>query len=256
MATTHALRFADGLVTKTYASWHRGEHQREWAVLCRLHLHAGGLAPEPVRVRLDTMPPAVTMTLVPGEPLRGRPGGAELEGLAAALRTLWSVPLGGAPPLDDWADDLHFARRLVDTPWPGARNEIAEALAAATRWWQGPDPDLLRERPSTLILGHRDPNLANYLWDGQRIRVVDFEDARASDPATELALFAEHLSTRDLDLDRLLSCFTVDERRLLAARRMWAMFWLLLLRPGGAADRRNPTDTARRQALRLLDLLH
>ena len=111
-----------------------------------------------------------------------RPDGAQVAGLAAALRALWSVPLGGEPPLQDWADDLHFGRRLVETDWPDAHDEIAEALAAARRWWRGPDPDLLRSRPAARVLGHRDPNLANYLWDGHRIRIVDFEDARVSDP--------------------------------------------------------------------------
>jgi hypothetical protein len=255
VASTHVLAVADGLVTKRYTSWRRGEHRREWAVLRRLHRHAEGLAPQPIRATLDATPPTVTMTLVPGRPLSGGCGGVEVAGLSAALRTLWSVPLGGEPTVDDWTDDLHFARPLVETDWPDPPREIAEALVAATHWWRGPDPDLLRERPTTLVLGHRDPNLANYLWDGHQIRVVDFEDARASDPATELALLAEHLSTRELDPDRLLSCFTVDERRLRASRRLWAMFWLSLLRPGSAAIRRNPVGTERRQARRLLDLL-
>ena len=255
MASTHALDVADGLVTKRYTSWRRGEHRREWAVLCRLHRHAEGLAPRPVRATPDATPPTVTMTLMPGRPLPARPSEAEVAGLAAALRTLWSVPLNGEPAIDDWADDLRFARGLVDTDWPDAADEIATALAAAEHWWQGPDPDLLRERPATLVLGHRDPNLANYLWDGRRVRIVDFEDARTSDPATELALLAEHLSARQLDIHGLLEHFDVDQRRLRAARRQWAMFWLSLLRPNGASTRRNPADTAHLQATRVLDLL-
>ncbi|MEV4538414.1 phosphotransferase [Asanoa sp. NPDC049518] len=255
MASTHVLRVADGLVTKRYTDWRRGEHRREWAVLCRLRRHAAGLAPEPVRATLDAVPPTVTMTLVPGRPLTDRPGRAEVIGLATALRTLWSVPLGGEPSVDDWADDLGFARPLVETAWPGeVPDEIARALAAATAWWRGPDPALLRQRPAHLVLGHRDPNLANYLWDGYRVRIVDFEDARASDPVTELALLAEHLSARHLE--GLLGQFDVDEHRLRAARRLWSMFWLFLLRPGGPAATRNPKDTARLQARRVLHLLN
>ncbi|SNT06526.1 Phosphotransferase enzyme family protein [Asanoa hainanensis] len=240
MATTHALRFADGLVTKRYTSWGRGEHRREWAVLHRLREHAAGLAPEPVRASLDANPPTVTMKL------------------ATAVRTLWSVPFDGDPPVEDWAPDLHFARRLGDADWPDPPAEVGAALAASARWWWGPDPDLLSERPDTLVLGHRDPNLANYLWDGRRVRIVDFEDARVSDPATEIALLAEHVSARQLFADGLPKQFAdavSDRRRLRAARRLWAMFWLSLLRPGGPASRRNPEHLARHQARRLLDLL-
>jgi hypothetical protein len=106
------------------------------------------------------------------------------------------------------------------------------------------------------VLGHRDPNLGNYLWDGTRVRIVDFEDAAVSDPATELAILAEHLSLREVDADAFCARFAVDRRRLRAARRLWAMFWLRLLLPGGPAARRNPAGTADRQAGRLLRLLH
>jgi hypothetical protein len=84
------------------------------------------------------------------------------------------------------------------------------------------------------VPGHRDPNLANYLWDGQRIRIVDFEDAAISDPATEPAILAEHLATRPLDTRGFCARFDVDLRRLLAARRLWAMSWLRLLLLGGS----------------------
>src|SRR5439155_24865283 len=47
-----------------------------------------------------------------------------------------------------------------------------------------PPVALLRAAPQVTVPGHRDPNLANYLWDGQRVRVVDLEDAAVSDPAT------------------------------------------------------------------------
>jgi thiamine kinase-like enzyme len=105
------------------------------------------------------------------------------------------------------------------------------------------------------VLGHRDPNLANYLWDGRRVRMVDFEDAAISDPATELAIMMEHLSWRGVDADNLWARFDVDQGRLLAARRLWAMFWLWLVLPGGRSADRNPPGTAEQQAQRLLGLL-
>jgi thiamine kinase-like enzyme len=131
----------------------------------------------------------------------------------------------------------------------------AAAYDAAVDWWGGPDPTLLRTRPPVTVLGHGDANLANYLWDGRRVRIVDFEDATVSDPAAELANLVEHISARHLDGAGFCARFDVDPVRLLASRRLWAMFWLRLLLPGGPAERRNAPGTAERQARRLLDLL-
>jgi aminoglycoside phosphotransferase (APT) family kinase protein len=85
--------------------------------------------------------------------------------------------------------------------------------------------------------------------------MVDFEDAAVSDPATELAVMMEHLSWRGANADGLSRRFDVDQDQLLAARRLWAMFWLWLVLPGGRSADRNPPGTAEYQARRLLDLL-
>ncbi|HEY2691135.1 MAG TPA: phosphotransferase [Streptosporangiaceae bacterium] len=37
------------------------------------------------------------------------------------------------------------------------------------------------------MFGNADGNLANFLWDGARCRIVDFEDSGVSDPAYEAA---------------------------------------------------------------------
>lgn len=108
------------------------------------------------------------------------------------------------------------------------------------------------------MLGHGDPNLANYLWDGTRIRIVDFEDAGVSDTAYELGTLVEHLSARDTRWDGFLARFDVDEDRLLTARRVMAAFWLYLLLPTNPLTRRsrpNPPDAVERQAARLLSLM-
>jgi hypothetical protein len=47
----------------------------------------------------------------------------------------------------------------------------------------------------------------------------------------------------------------VDGRRLRASRRLWAMFWLWLLLPGGRSYARNPPGAAEKQAARLVQLL-
>jgi Ser/Thr protein kinase RdoA (MazF antagonist) len=242
---THTLVFAGEIVTKRYTSWDRGEHRREWAALRHVWSHAPDLAPQPLAADLDAHPPHIEMSVVPGEPLRGALTPAQAAALTTAITELWKVPT--TPELAPWADDLAFARRLTDGPRP-ATGAAAEAYESALAWWEGPDPGLLRTRPQT-VLGHRDPNLANYLWDGDRVRIVDFEDARISDPATEAALLAEHVSTRQLDIDGLCARLGIDGRRLLAARRLWSMYWLSLFLA------RHALDQADSQAERVLALL-
>jgi len=234
------------LFTKVFTAWDRGEHLREWAVLQHIHAHDPDLAPRPISADLDAHPPVVRMTLVPGSPLPARPTPAQAEALVAAITRLWSIPFDGP-----WRDDLAFARRLTDSPRP--HGLAGKAYDAALFWWDGPDPLLLRQKPAVTVLGHRDPYLENYLWDGSRVRIVDFEDACVSDPATEVAILLEHLSARESGLHAGL--FDVDPVRLLAARRLWAMFWLWRLLPGGPSAHRNPPGTADLQAQRLVQLL-
>ena len=254
MAHTHNLVFHGSFVTKTYTSWQRGEHRREWAVLHHLHEYAVDLAPRPIEATLEVEPPTVTMSRVPGQSLGEGMSEAHVAAVVDAVSRLWNVPHDDLTELPPWTDDLDFARALTAGPRP-AGGVTAEAFDAALAWWKGPDPDQLRRRPTVTVLGHRDPHLANYLWDGQRVRMVDFEDAAVSDPATELAVMMEHLSWRSVDASRLRRGFDVDQSRLLASRRAWAMFWLWLVLPGGRSADRNPPGTAELQAERLLDLL-
>ncbi|HEX6682348.1 MAG TPA: aminoglycoside phosphotransferase family protein [Candidatus Limnocylindrales bacterium] len=236
------------LFIKVFQAWDRGEHIREWDMLQHLHRHLPDLVPRPVSASLDAVPPTVTMTVLPGTPLSGPLSPAQADALVAAITRLWTVPCD-----EPWNDgDLAFARRLTDGQRPSA-GVTAEAYDAALAWWDGPDPVLLSTEPSRVVLGHGDPYLANYLWDGTIVRLVDFEDARPSDPAAEVAILAEHLSTRDSPT--LPTLFDVDPVRLLAARRLWAMFWLRRLLPGGPSADRNPPGTADLQARRLLHLL-
>lgn len=224
-------------------------------MLQHIHRHAPDLVPAPVTAELDASSPNVTMTVLPGTPLDGKPGALHLDALAAAIKQLWAVPHDGVPITCPWRTTLPFARRLTEGPRPTGR-WTADAYDAAVAWWHGPDPVLLQTPPPVTVLGHGDSNLANYLWDGRRIRIVDFEDSAVSDPATELANLVEHLSARQLNSDAFCARFDTDPARLRASRRLWAMFWLRLLLPGGPAERRNPPGTADAQARRLLDLLH
>jgi thiamine kinase-like enzyme len=111
------------------------------------------------------------------------------------------------------------------------------------------------------VLGQGDGNVANFLWDGERCRLVDFEDGGLSDQAFEIADLVEHLSVwlRSVlvteDLLRLLAPDPDAAVRVRQARRVLAFYWLNMLLPGKLAHRRNPPDSCERQARRLLQLM-
>ena len=88
MTHTHDLAFGDAVLVKTYTSWDRGEHVREWSVLRHIHRHAPGLVPEPVAASFDSDPPSVTMTIVPGSELGGALTPDQLSALATAIGSL------------------------------------------------------------------------------------------------------------------------------------------------------------------------
>ncbi|GAB4053924.1 hypothetical protein GCM10028775_41750 [Catellatospora paridis] len=251
---THELTVEGTRLTKRYVSWERDEHLREWAVLRLAYRHEPDLVPQPLAADLTATPPTVTMSVVPGEPLAGELTPAQADALHAALTALWRVPHEELAAAWPWSDDLRFARMLTGGPRPDG-GLTAEAYDAAVAWWDGPDPESLRRPPAATVLGQRDPHLANYLWDGHRVRIVDFEDAAVSDPAVELAILSEHLSLRATDTEAFCTRFDVDGSRLRAARRVWSMFWLRLLLPGGRSAHRNPPGAAEAQAARLLRLL-
>jgi thiamine kinase-like enzyme len=106
------------------------------------------------------------------------------------------------------------------------------------------------------VLGHGDANLANYLWDGATVRLVDFEDAGVSSVEDEWGFLAEHLAGRATDWEPFLRRFDgdADASRLRSARRTAAAHWLLLLLPGGSAAARNPSGALDEQARRILTL--
>ncbi|MFI5711577.1 phosphotransferase family protein [Kribbella sp. NPDC051620] len=251
MTHTHRIDVSGEVVTKTYVDWGRGEHLREWTALQVIHAEKPHLVPAPIELVQTGARPSVTMSKLPGEPLSGTLTTEQLQGLRAALGELWSVSPAGVEPVDYEA----FVDRVRQgiSSWTGS-GVVAEAQQAAADWLAGSAADELI-KPVAIIIGHVDPNLANYLWDGTRIRIIDFEDAGRSDLAIELANLVEHIASRATDWTGFLEHFPVDPARLQAARRLYATFWLTLLRPDGPSSRRNPPGTAELHAKRLLNLL-
>lgn len=267
MHTTHQVSVdrARGIVVKTFRSAGRDEPAREWAALTLLARHAPGLAPAPVRADLDAGYATIEMTWLPGTPLGGAPlTPPQAHALAVALEQLWSSVRSpqGYPATTPSAERLAATTRSMLTAGleMGDDPAVSRARAAGTAWLDAnalPHP----HPGSGTVLGQGDPNLANFLWDGQRIRIVDFEDSGPSERAFELAIFTEHISawsdTR-LDADSFLALFDLtraEAAKVHGFRCLAALFWLLLLRPGGPVSARNPPGTLHRQALRLLTLL-
>jgi aminoglycoside phosphotransferase len=257
-----------GVVTKRFVSWARNEPAREWAALRLLADSAPGLAAQPLSADLDGQPPVITMSWLPGSQLGTAViTPAQMNAMASSLEQLWRPALAGrfpGPPgqaSNPVAFTSQVRARLAAGHELGQDHRVRRAGAAAAAWLDSGAIDGDGPAASTAVLGQGDSNLANFLWDGRQVRLVDFEDSGPSDRAFELALLVEHISAWSdarLDADTFLALFDLtgaEQARLLHYRRLAALFWLVLLRPGTRASRRNPPGTQGRQADRLLALL-
>ncbi|MFI0900426.1 phosphotransferase family protein [Streptomyces sp. NPDC020983] len=265
--STHGIEIAADRVTKRFLPGSRERAAREWRALTLLSAHAPGLAPEPLAAELAAERPVVVMSRLPGTPLRdAAPAAEQLDALAAALTALHSAvppavldtvpPRAGRPSalrpyLDRWAAEVR----------PRAAGTVRRAMEAGVGWLARSGPDDAERAGVPAVLGPGDGNLANYLWDGSRVRAVDFEESGRSDRAFELAEITEHVGAwagRPLDVPGLLARLDLtraEAARLRACRRLLALVWLFLLAQDDPANPRNPPGTAVRQAVRVLELL-
>jgi hypothetical protein len=266
--TTHSVEIEETVVVKRFRAWDRDEHVREWRALNLLAKHAPGLAPEPVKADLDGDPPTIWMSRLPGEPMGGRPLlPLEIDAVAAAIDTLHrAVPAETLATIASTAWQPATARAylhgMASQLKPAERDPLAvEALAAGAGWLDSDWLDRAAAEDATMVFGQCDGNLANYLWDGTRVRLVDFEDSGRSDRMFELADFVEHLTVWNfgqIDAEAFLARLdlTAAERaRVHGFRRVFALFWLQMLVPGGRSHHRNPPETHLHQARRLLELV-
>jgi Ser/Thr protein kinase RdoA (MazF antagonist) len=267
-ATTHVVRIdrRRGVVTKRFRSWDRGEPRREWTALTLLAEHAPGLTPRPIYAALDAEPPVIEMSCLPGTPLGGRPlSRCQAEALSLTLERLWkAVPpaLIGKQTVRGRNSAAFVAQ--VQTLLAGNHDRCIDEFARmafreGTAWFA--HTPLERLGDAAVILGQGDPNLANFLWDGTDIRIVDFEDSGVSSRTFELAILVEHVSAwsdSGLDSDSFVAMFDLAKAELAtlrAYRRLTALFWLLKLQSRGEASHRDGDDPLKRQAERLLTLL-
>lgn len=266
--STHDVTIGRCEVAKRYRSWSRGEPDREWAGLALLHRTCPGLAPQPLNRYEAAGVPVIVMSRLPGEPLGAAPlSGAQVTAVAGALRQLHSAlppaELANVPERRTGSAELH--RELlawIRQPHPPVSATVRSALEAASDWLSSAEAVTLVSSPRERVFTQGDGNLANFIWDGQRCRIVDFEDSGVSEPAYEVADLVEHVSVwlpGLIDVHALLNQldFAPGQRqRLGGCRVLMAAYWLLMLLPGNPAHSRNPDGSVERQAQRVLDLLH
>jgi thiamine kinase-like enzyme len=206
---------------------------------------------------------------MPGEPLGTRPvTEAQEHAIAAALSRLHHA----IPP-----SVLRTVERAPGRPHllPGRIREMAsagnaqildpqprQAYQAALAWLDSEEAEHAVSVTGPPVFVQGDPNLANHLWDGNRVHLVDFEASGRGDRATELADFTEHVTVwahAGINAGTFLDRFDLhpgERRQITRLRRLFAAFWVMRLLPGGSAHHRNPPGTFERQASRMLDLLN
>ncbi len=211
---------------------------------------------------------AVTAAPVTGRCITGgRLTADQTEAMAEALHRLHTaIPVTDLrdQPLRNWhpAEAVGNLRAwLTDVHELGEDPQTAAAFDCASRWLQSGDPDRLAAADVPPVFTQGDGNLSNFIWSDGEVRLVDFEDSGHGDRAFELADTVEHISmwvTDAVNTDQLNDALALDgaERvRFDVSRRLWAVFWLLMLLPSGPAHARNPVGTLDRQVQRVLRLL-
>ncbi|WP_329458428.1 phosphotransferase family protein [Streptomyces sp. NBC_01497] len=267
--STHTVEADGERVVKTFRPGDHAEHAREWRALCLLHIHAPGLAPVPLASDPAVERPVIVMSRLPGTPLRGALADpARTAALARAVRRLHTcVPPGAVrslPPRPDRASAL--LRRvpgwLAEGHADRTRGVAAQAVERGISWLGSSRVGEDDPPGVPVVFGPGDGNLANYLWDGQRVRAVDFEDSGRSDRAFELAEITEHVSSREeggLDVPLFLGHFPLtraEAARYDDCRRLLSLVWLfLLLGDASGPGSRNPPGAAEHRAAHLLRLL-
>jgi aminoglycoside phosphotransferase (APT) family kinase protein len=256
----HDVTIEGDVVRKRYRRTDRGEPEREWAALVLLDEHASGLAPRPLAREAG---PTVVMSRVLGRPLDAVLTGDQTTAMVEAYRRLFAVPVPPGTPRRHWHPEaflrnnvewIEEERTRVDLP-----DLVRRAIATARRWHTAPPAGIGEIRDPVVAQG--DGRVDNMLWDGSRVRLVDFEGFGVGDLSFEVADLVEHISSRLpglTDPEAVIGGFTLDRDRLervAAYRIMLATFWLLMLLPGNPGHERNPAGSAEVQAAHLLDLL-
>jgi aminoglycoside phosphotransferase (APT) family kinase protein len=222
----------------------------------------------PIRAELDADPPLIVMSRVPGEPLGTRPvTRVQEDAIAAALSRLHhAIPPSVLETVERAPDSSQLisarTRDMARACDAGLLDSLPrQAYRAALAWLDSGWAERFAPAAGQPVFAQGDPNLANHLWDGHDVHVVDFERSGRGDRVAELADFVEHIvvwAHAGIDADAFLDRFDLsrgERQQITQLRRLFAAFWIMRLLPGGSAYLRNPPGTFERQASRLLDLL-
>jgi aminoglycoside phosphotransferase (APT) family kinase protein len=258
----HHVEVDGDVVTKRFNFTDVDQPDREWQALHVLAEHAPGLAPEPIRY--VPSPPAITMTRLPGVELSGALSTDQLDAMIRAVEAMFRVPAEALPALECTGRtflQLDRVRELVPETLTHDDPEIMQTHRVARAWLACADTQTVLDGGLPAVLGRGDYNLSNFLWDGEQVRMLDFEYAGWTDRGTELGMLMEHIATRgtpDSDWLRVVAAFELSKPELAlmtATRRAEAIFWFGMLLPGRPSESRNPPGTLQLQAKRLLELL-
>jgi aminoglycoside phosphotransferase (APT) family kinase protein len=259
--SNHHVTIEGDVVRKRYRRTSRGEPVREWAALVLLDEHAPGLAPRPLACETD--PPVVVMSRVAGDALDTVLTPGQLTAMVAAYSSLFAVAVQPGTPRRYWHPGAFLRSNAEWIEEAAARTDlpavVRRALRVTRRWHGDPPPGIDEIRDPVIAQG--DGKVDNMLWDGSRVRLIDFEGFGVGDLAFEVADLAEHISSRLRGLrdpEALIAAFHLSPARLervQAYRIALATFWLLMVLPGNPGHGLNPEGSDGLQAAHLLDLL-
>lgn len=144
-----------------------------------------GLVPQLHHVDADNG--VAVMDFVHAVPLEQYPGGkpALLEALGARVRELQATPV--FPELGDFRESVGRLLGFVERCFaPGL---LDPHRAAYERLCAGLDWDGARH-----VSSHNDPNARNWLFDGARLWLIDWETAYRNDPMVDVAILADNFA--------------------------------------------------------------
>ncbi|WP_141578032.1 aminoglycoside phosphotransferase family protein [Actinomadura sp. WMMA1423] len=267
LASTHDVQIHPRIVVKTYRPGSHDAAEREWRALTLLAEYAPGLGPSPITAELATEPARVTMTRLAGSPLTPPVTTAQVEAMADAIKAMQRAiprdllaalpPRAGSPA--EMLTDLRLAFPMLARPT--ADRMIENAFDEASAWIRHPALDAFAAEQHEPVLGTGDGNLANYLWNGRTVGIVDFEHSGRSDQPYELAESVEHISLAApgiIDAAQILDRFDpspAQAARLRDSRRLLATFWLLAILRRASGETSAPPEILKHQATRVLTLL-
>ena len=220
--------------------------RREVGGMCMLIDRVPGLCPQPLS--WNSVPAWLLMELLPGSHLGNVAlTESQLVELGAAYKALYQITpttLGERLWVIDW--DIRFHVEWMRDHLPmlvnaGCEDEAAaEASSLMGDWLDSDDPAWFLETSDWIVFARGDQNMANAMWDGERIRFVDFEYCGWNDLPRDLSLVTDHVQSYATPIEGwniFLEQFDLtptQHRRLQAGRRRQALSWLAkeCLKPG------------------------